>query len=141
MRIVLGALLVVVAAAFSAVLASEGNGASAAPPVWAYGTDPNAVAHGHEAPVDKGVQHLSGSTLEFTEAQIQDHFGPADWYPGDHPDMPNVVAHGRKPAVWACALCHYPNGKEKPENAGIAGFPVSYFVEQVHEFRDRWRVE
>jgi cytochrome c553 len=53
--------------------------------------------------------------------------------------MPQVVAHGRKPAVWACALCHYPNGKGRPENAGVSGLPVSYFVQQMHEFRDGHR--
>jgi cytochrome c553 len=74
--------------------------------------------------------------LTFTRAQIGDRFGPADWYPGDHPKMPEVVAHGRRPAVWACSLCHYPNGKGRPENAGVAGLPVNYFVEQMKEFRD-----
>ncbi len=139
MRIVLATLLVIVAIAFRPELLSGASGVAADPPVWAYGTDPNAVVHGPQAPADKSLKHLPGSTNEFTEPQIQDHFGPADWYATDHPVMPNVVAHGRKPAVWACALCHYPNGKGKPENAGVAGFPVSYFVEQMHEFRDGQR--
>mgnify|MGYP003296711255 CR=1 FL=1 len=26
---------------------------------------------------------------------IWDAFGPADWYPGDHPKMPDIVAHGQ----------------------------------------------
>jgi cytochrome c553 len=50
--------------------------------------------------------------------------------------MPDVVAHGRQPDVRACALCHYPNGKGRAENGGISGFPVSYFIEQMREFRD-----
>ncbi|MDQ2712752.1 MAG: c-type cytochrome [Acidobacteriota bacterium] len=49
--------------------------------------------------------------------------------------MPEIVAHGRKPKIWACSLCHYPNGKGRPENAGVAGLPVEYFIEQMHEFR------
>ena len=113
------------------------SGVSAAPdsiPVWAYGTDPATAASAGNVQVDKNLQHLPGTDLKFTEAQIQDPFGPADWFPGDHAVMPNIVARGRKPAIWACALCHYPNGKGKPENAGISGLPVSYFVEQMHEF-------
>jgi len=113
-------------------------------PVWAYGTDPATAAgsrdgRGSDSATGDHVKHLPGSGIEFTEAQIQDPFAPADWFPKDHPAMPEVVAHGRKPAIWACALCHYPNGKGRPENAGVAGFPISYFVEQMHEFRDGQR--
>jgi len=50
--------------------------------------------------------------------------------------MPDIVAHGRKPEIWACALCHYPNGKGRPENAGVSGFASSYFIEQMKEFRE-----
>ena len=25
-----------------------------------------------------------------------------DWFPGEHPQMPDVVAHGKQPNVWAC---------------------------------------
>ncbi len=139
MRLVLSALIVTAVIAFIPVLGSGARDLSADPPVWAYGTDPSSVAHGPKAQSDMGMKHLPGNTLGFTEAQIQDQFGPADWYPSDHPVMPTVVAQGRKPAIWACALCHYPNGKGKPENAGIAGFPASYFVEQMHEFRDGQR--
>jgi len=81
------------------------------------------------------VKHLPGSTGAFTRAQISDRFGPADWYPGDHPAMPDVVAHGKKPDVLACSLCHYPNGKGRPENAGVAGLPVDYFIQQMNDFR------
>ncbi len=133
------AIVAIVAISIGPVIGSGASDAAAGPPVWAYGTDPNAVAHGTEAQADKGAKHLPGSALEFTPAQIQDHFGPADWYPSDHPVMPKVVAQGRKPAIWACALCHYPNGKGKPENASVAGYPVAYLVEQMHEFRDGQR--
>jgi cytochrome c553 len=62
-------------------------------------------------------------------------FGPADWFPGDHPAMPDVVAKGRQPDVRACGLCHYPNGKGRPENAGVTGLPVTYFVQTMYDFR------
>lgn len=104
-------------------------------PIWAYGTDPAAALPREKAAPDASPKQLPGTDLRFTRAQIQDPFSPADWFPGDHPAMPEIVAHGRKPSVWACGLCHYPNGKGRPENAGVSGLPVSYFVEQMHEFR------
>ncbi len=118
---------------FLAVSATAAEG----PPTWAYGTDPStARPRAPQAAPDVSLKHLPDSTLAFTRAQIGDRFGPADWYPGDHPQMPDVVAHGRKPTVMACSLCHYPNGKGRPENAGVAGFPMSYFIEQMKEFKD-----
>ena len=48
-------------------------------------------------------------------------FGPAHWFPAEHPQMPPVVARGKQPEAWACGLCHYPNGKGRAENAGISG--------------------
>ena len=74
--------------------------------------------------------------MAFTRTQIRDAFGPADWYPGDHPQMPDIVAHGRKPDVRACGLCHYPNGKGRPENAGVAGLPNTYFVQTMADFKN-----
>ncbi len=109
-----------------------------APPTWAYGTEPTPTkTQNTERHVpDTSLKHVAGSEQSFTDAQINDIFGPADWFPGDHPKMPGVVAYGRKPQVWACALCHYPNGKGRPENAGVSGLPVSYFIEQMKEFRE-----
>jgi len=63
-------------------------------------------------------------------------FAEADWYPGDHPPMPDVVAKGRMPDVRRCSFCHYPNGKGRPENAGIAGLPVAYFIQTLNDFRN-----
>lgn len=115
-------------------------GGTSGPPTWAYGTDPALTGiHAPETPPDQSLKHLPGSRFAFTEEQIQDRFGPADWFPNDHPKMPDVVAHGRKPDIWACSLCHYPNGKGRPENAGVAGLQVEYFVHQMHDFRDGLR--
>jgi len=110
-------------------------------PAWAYAIAPAPPATAAPAakapapPPDTSAKHLPGSALEFTRAQISDGFGPADWYPGDHPKMPDIVAHGKRPDVRACSLCHYPNGKGRPENAGVAGLPVSYFIQQMNDFR------
>ena len=39
----------------------------------------------------------------------------------------------------ACALCHYPNGKGRPENAGVSGLPVAYFIQPMADFRTEAR--
>jgi cytochrome c553 len=50
--------------------------------------------------------------------------------------MPPIVAHGRRDAqIIACALCHYPNGKGRPENAAVSGLPYEYFVQAMRDFR------
>ncbi len=118
----------------SAAFAADG------PPAWAYGfPEPGAVAApaaggGRGAP-DTAPKHVPGSNLEFTLPQIRDGFGPADWFPEDHPKMPEIVAHGRRPDVRACALCHYPNGKGRAENAPISGYSVAYFIQQIEDFK------
>ena len=117
------------------------SAASDVPPPWAYGfgsaAGTNSPASQAAPPVqDDGTpKRLPGSSASFTLPQIRDGFGPADWYPGDHPQMPEIVAHGRKPDARACSLCHYPNGKGRPENAGIAGLPYSYFVQTMADFK------
>ena len=49
--------------------------------------------------------------------------------------MPDIVAHGRKPAVYACGFCHLPDGQGRPENAALAGLPAAYIEAQVADFR------
>lgn len=120
------------------------------PPPWAYGfidppvheymsgtpVPPAAPTSNAAATPDTRLKSLPGTTRQFTPAQIRDRFGPADWYPEDHPPMPEIVAHGKQPDVIACSLCHYPNGKGRSENAPIAGLPMSYIIDQLHSFRD-----
>jgi cytochrome c553 len=113
-------------------------------PNWAYGYPPAGAApapagggggRGQQAP-DTTPKTLPGSTGSFTSAQIRDAFGPADWFPGEHPAMPDIVAHGKRPDVRACALCHLPNGNGRPENASVRGYPVAYFIQQMNDFRN-----
>jgi cytochrome c553 len=105
---------------------------------WAYAIAPEPAP---AAPPEDGTRHsLPGSDRSFTRSEIRYSFGPADWYPGDHPAMPPIVASGREAAgVWACSMCHYPNGKGRPENAGVAGLPKEYFIQQMHDFRNGLR--
>jgi cytochrome c553 len=114
------------------------------PPAWAYGFPQAGIpaapvaagGRGGQGAPDTSPKRLAGSNLEFTLSQIRDGFGPADWFPGDHPTMPDIVARGRRPEVRACALCHYPNGKGRAENAPIAGYPAAYFIQQMKDFKN-----
>jgi cytochrome c553 len=100
-------------------------------PEWAY-----PVAPPPGAPPDNTVKKtLPGSTKSYTAAQINDRFGPPDWYPEDHPTMPSIVAEGKKPNAFACDLCHLTNGAGHPESAGVAGLPAGYIVRQMAEFK------
>ena len=38
--------------------------------------------------------------------------------------------------MWACGLCHYPNGKGRAENAGVNGLSTEYFIHTMHDFKD-----
>jgi cytochrome c553 len=107
-------------------------------PAWAYGTVPAEPPPLQKAP-DLGPHHIADSPLEFTVAQIRNPFGPADWFPGDHPAMPPIVANGSKPNAMACGFCHYPNGKGRPENAGVSGLPVEYFIQTMNDFKNDLR--
>ncbi|HEX7137287.1 MAG TPA: hypothetical protein VF219_05555, partial [Vicinamibacterales bacterium] len=114
--------------------------AAASMPDWAYAIPPAPPAAPATPPTpDTSSKQVPGSTLTFTRQQISDGFGPADWFPGDHPAMPDIVAHGKRPDVRACGLCHYPNGKGRQENAGVAGLPVSYFIQTMNDFKDGLR--
>src|SRR5271166_1857558 len=105
-----------------------------APPNWAYPLNPpsNAAA---PSKAENAPQHLTGSSATFTLAQLHDLYTAPDWHPAAHPAMPEVVARGRKPDVYACAYCHLPNGLGRPENASLAGLPTSYIIRQVEDFR------
>src|SRR6476469_11023320 len=110
-----------------------GVGAQAsASPAWAYGVAPDDAppAARPQSPAgvgprqpDTSVKHVPGSSQEFTLAHIRDYWDVGDWFPDDHPPMPNVVVHGRQPPVRGCAMCHMPHGKGRPENAPVAGQP------------------
>jgi cytochrome c553 len=114
-------------------------------PAWAYAIPvpppppPAGAAAPTPPPPDTTPRTLPGSERTFTRAQISDAFGPADWFPNDHPPMPDVVAKGRRPDVRACGLCHMPNGKGRPENASVSGLPVPYFIQQMNDFRNDLR--
>ncbi len=138
LRILFGltALGIVAASALAAGAAEE--------PLWAYGFNgpPSSQASPPPTPGpppdNKIMLHVDGSKLAFTRAQVADYYGPADWFPEDHPSMPDIVAHGRKtasPPIIACGLCHLPNGNGRPENANLTGLTYDYIVQQMLDFR------
>jgi cytochrome c553 len=110
----------------------------ATPLPWAYALNPPGPAA--PAARDDGSQkHVPGSPVGLTLAQTRDLFNPPDWYPGDHPAMPEVVGHGRKPDVRACGYCHLPNGQGRPENASLAGLSAAYIEQQMADYRNGLR--
>jgi len=125
-----------IAAAALCVLIAPLAAQAPSPPPWAYPVlDPSVKP----PPGDGALRTLPGSGASFTRAQISDLFSAKDWFPDDHPPMPEVVAHGRKPEVRACGMCHLPNGQGRPENAALAGLPAAYIVQQMADFKSGLR--
>jgi cytochrome c553 len=101
-------------------------------PDWAYPVTPP------PAKLDSVVlKSLPGSTRQYTEEQIGDNFNPPDWFPNEHPPMPEVVAHGGpRPAARACAQCHLTTGDGHPESAGVSGLTANYIIRQMAAFKN-----
>jgi cytochrome c553 len=120
------------------------NQQGAAPPAatplpWAYPLNPP-VQPGAPPPAADAAEHrLPGSTKAFTRKQATDIFNPPDWFPEDHPSMPEIVGHGRRPDVRACGYCHLPNGQGRTENSSLAGLPAGYFVQQMADYHNGLR--
>ena len=119
-------------ALMAAIVAAAVAGAADAPPPWAYPVNPPGI---QPAPDDGTLKHVPGSDAAFTLTQIRDLYNVPDWHPDNHPPMPDPVAHGSRPGVFACAYCHLPNGLGRPENSSLAGLPAAYIVQQVADFK------
>ncbi len=129
-------MLVVAAVAQNQGEERKGRARHEAPPYWAYAVNPESGAADAEAKLAEETPiHVTGSAAAFTRAQIGDLYHAPDWHPAGHPAMPGVVAHGRKPEVYACGYCHLPNGQGRPENSSLAGLPADYIVEQMADFK------
>ena len=81
-----------------AALATTATAADA-PPRWAYIEDnPN-----YKPPVDDGnLVRVPNSTAGYTWTQLRTRFIAPIWHPDDHGPLPDIVANGRKPDVFAC---------------------------------------
>jgi cytochrome c553 len=121
-----------IALAVSLLALSAATRGADGPPAWAYPVTPP----GFKLPPDDGhIVHMPGSSASYSVGQLRDFFLAMDWYPADHPPMPNIVAFGRKPDVFACGHCHRADGSGGPENASLAGLPPAYIVRQMADFK------
>ena len=114
------------------------SGDSRVAPPCPDGSRPIDCAYRSAVVPDDGVMlTLPGTDRTFTRSEAWFNYGPADWYPGDHPPMPAVVAFGREEdGLRPCALCHFPNGQGKSENGHVSGLPEAYFLQQLEAFAD-----
>ena len=102
------------------------------PPAWAY--TPNNPDY--KPPVDDGKPvRVPDSTAGYTWSQLRDRFIAPVWHPSDHGALPDIVANGRKPGVFACGFCHRATGPGGPENADLAGLPKSYIIQQMADYK------
>ena len=101
---------------------------------WAYAIT---VGPAPPAPADDGTKYsLTGSTSQFTLDQIRNRMGPADWYPGDHPAMPPVVAQGAKPPASGRARCAtIRTARGGPRTRASSAMPKEYFIRQMYDFK------
>src|SRR6266511_4597035 len=81
--------------------------AADSPPAWAYPpNNPDYKPH-----VDDGKPvRVPDSTAGYTWSQLRDRFIAPVWHPSDHGALPDIVANGRKPGVFACGYCRAPPG-------------------------------
>jgi cytochrome c553 len=123
-------------------------------PLWAYAwstqpkpgdkaapqASPNRNLRPNEDPQEQTKpQKVNGSSATYSLVDIRDGHNVIDWFPGDHPSMPDIIKHGPASlgaSARGCGSCHLPNGKGRPENAPPGGQPAAYTVQQLHDFRD-----
>jgi cytochrome c553 len=107
--------------------------AGGARPDWAFATKPPEVVP--TAPDDGQAKQVPGSSKHYTQKQIDDPMNPPDWFPDEHPALPQVAAHGGGTGVRACIGCHLPTGLGHPENSRLPGSTAAYMLRQLADFR------
>ncbi len=130
--------VVVVASAIVLTLCVTPAGHSQAPE-WAYPVQDDVVVP--PALHEDTPRSVPGSDSTYTQRQIDNHWTPPDWYPGDHAPFPDVVANGSGPHVRACAACHLASGTGHPESSHLSGLPVEYMLRQMADFASGARVD
>jgi cytochrome c553 len=103
-------------------------------PDWAYppAQAPQNIPAVHD---DGKPKQVPGSTRSYTQAQIDDRMDAPDWFPDEHPPMPQVVAHGNGKTVRACIGCHLSTGHGHPENSRLPGTTASYLARQLADYK------
>jgi len=104
---------------------------------WAYPVFDESQLPPGAGDVDRQASRtVPGSALQFTQAQIDDHWNPPDWFPdGHYAPVPDVVAHGGGANVRACAACHGFRGAGFPQTSHLAGLTAGYIALQMADFR------
>jgi cytochrome c553 len=103
-------------------------------PTWAF-FFPDTNPPPSQTKNEMDLQALPGSTRSYTQAEINDLKNPPDWFPDQHPPMPEAVAKGGDGMLFACASCHLVSGMGHPESSSLAGLPASYMQRQINDFR------
>jgi cytochrome c553 len=75
-----------------------------------------------------------GSPKTLTPAEMKDDFNPPDWFPGEHPTPPAIVAHAPAGGPMACGACHLVAGVGSPGAPNLAGLPAPYILSQLKAF-------
>jgi cytochrome c553 len=117
---------------------------------WAYSTQPKPgdtpraqtnpvrkVLPGEDADELLAKHTVENSSASYSRLEVRDGHDVIDWFPGDHPPMPDIIRHGPAATMAergrGCGSCHLPNGKGRPENAPPAGQPVEYTIQQLRD--------
>ena len=91
-------------------------------------------------PAEAGPQKLACSDKTYTAMEIDNLMAPPDWLPNEHAPAPSIVTKGHGGAL-ACGSCHLMSGIGHPESADVAGMPLSYFKQQMMDFKSGVRVD
>jgi cytochrome c553 len=132
-RLIVVAIAITACSVPSSAQQPDVEGANAVLP-WAYVLNDPAPQDADRPDPDEVVT-VPGSRVSMPRSAININNGPPDWHPDGHPPMPELVATGGGDGVVACGYCHLPNGQGKPENAGLAGQPYEYIVQQMADWR------
>jgi cytochrome c553 len=82
------------------------------------------------------VIRIPGTERTMTREALRARQEIPDWYPEDRKgQMPDIVRRGREGAR-ACGLCHLADGSGRPENAPVNGLHVTYFIQQMEDFKN-----
>ncbi len=136
-------------------------------PLWAYGwvtPDQTAPKVPKPQPVrlpadDNVLLRIPGSSVAIKPSLFRRARGDEgvkevpDWAPETHDPMPDIVRFGRSVrnsrgelmegedgGIRGCGVCHSATGIGRPENAGPAGLPLAYILQQLDDFRHGLRL-
>ena len=136
-------------------------------PLWAYGwATPDQTAPNLPKPQplrlpadDSVLLRIPGSSLALKPSLFRRARGDEgvkevpDWAPETHDPMPDIVRFGRSVrdsrgellegedgGIRGCGVCHSATGIGRPENAGPAGLPLAYILQQLEDFKNGLRV-